>query len=181
MRYLRLMLVPLVFAACAEQAAVAPDIDATPMLGATHDPSVITVSDLSWYTEMDCLGYNDRTQEGDRVYWTASWVKIFDDYLHLPNGKPSHLREYAEWSDDLQFEEPTGVLWETVDNVYTTMNTMKLSDPMTTHFHESAWFENAATGARLKMINTNQVSVNAHGDVRVSPYRWGCILTRPGK
>jgi len=179
-RYLRLILLPLVLVACDQQPAE-PDTDLTPSFAASHDVSEITIPDMAWYTEMDCLGYYDRTQEGDRVSWTASWLKIFDNYLHLPKGQSSHLREYAEWSDDLQFEEPSGDVWETVDNAYTAMIVMKLSDPGTMHFHEFAVFENPATGARLKMINTNQMSVNAHGDVMVAEKYWGCKLTRPGK
>jgi hypothetical protein len=154
MRSLRLALIPLLLAACADRDPVAPDIDAPPMLGATHASAVTTIPDMEWYTPMDCLGYDGWTPP-NAVHWTASWIKIFNYDLYLPNGKLAHGRGYAEWSDDMQFETPSGDLWESV--------------------------ENADTQARLKMINKNQLLINADGDVTVDSFRWGCILIRPGR
>ena len=176
MRYLRLAMVPLLLAAC-DQQPVAPEIDAPPALRATHESFVLEIPVTPWYTAMDCLGY-DSWEPPDAVYWTASWLKISVNLLYLPNGELAKDREFAEWSDDLRFETPEGEVWESVDNIYVGVIN---ATPSTYRLTELLVFENPATGARLKLTDTANLTVNAHGDVMVDRATWSCKLTRPGK
>jgi hypothetical protein len=188
MRSATLLLVSLFLFAC-DREPVAPDMPdmAVPALGATHETVVFTIYNLQWYTAMDCLGYTTRPAvPGDGVHWTASSLTYIDNYLYLPHDQLPHDRWYAVWSDDLQFETPGGDVWRSVANTYNIVGVTKLYDPVlwilaTNHMHEHLIFENAASGARLKITNSHQLAINAQGEVKVENDQWTCRLTRPGK
>jgi hypothetical protein len=90
MRYLRLALLPLVFAACTEQQAAAPDLEAAPSLKATHDawvnvPEVDLAGlvvyvecrgeDLEWSGTIDGYYRSTTTPSGNEVvHWKLDYA-----------------------------------------------------------------------------------------------------------
>jgi len=181
MRRVALLLVPMVLLAC-EREPVAPDIG--PQLRATHETIEWTSPDQDWYTAMPCLGYDSRDWP-DAVHWTASWIKITDMYLYLPHDQLPHDRYTVEWSDDLQFETPTGDIWKPVPNIYNFNATTTLYDPVAwvpaqVNAHEQLVYERS-DGARMKIKNSNHLIFDEDGNATVRMAVWDCMPTRPGK
>ena len=181
MRRAALLLVPMFLFACDREPA-APDV--APQLSATHETVLTTIPDMDWYTAMPCLGYSSRDWP-DAVHWTASWVKITDHYLYLPHDQLPHDGYTVEWSDDLQFETPTGDIWKPVPNIYNFHATATLYDPVAwvpahLNAHEQLVFERA-DGARMKIKNYNHIFFDEEGTPTVRMAVWDCMPTRPGK
>jgi hypothetical protein len=91
MRYLRLALLPLVFAACAEQAPVAPDIVTPPAFAATHTTE--NVFDFPWggVVYENCMA-EPIAVDGYIHYMTIETFTPSGNYIGRWKGQPQGLK-----------------------------------------------------------------------------------------
>jgi hypothetical protein len=160
MRYLRLVLLPLVFAACTEREPAAPDIDMAPTLSATHTTS--NVFDFPWSALLDepCMP-EAVYAEGYIHFMLIETFTPSGNYMGRWKGQPQGLKGVGL---------TTGLTYQFNGVTQDTYVVQGDGFPLTDTFVNRFLVIGPGPGNNYVMQDTGKLTINGVGDVVVDFY-----------